>query len=566
MSSNEQNNGGAQEGTPQGDGKDTASTRMSTSVPATGGKRLAEGDGDKSGGKDGTVEPGAEKKDAAEKGTGNGGTPVGKPPVIRQPVYRRPDSEDQPLRPHFVRPEAALLHGSPRVLMTADAYKAMCLYVEIGPLEVGWQGTVSRTPKGDFIIEKTYLLDQDVTGVETELSADARFKLAFELSEKGDEGIDEANRMRFWGHSHVRMGTGPSGTDERTMDQFEREGCPWYVRGIFNKLGKGSFTIFLYEQGFRINDAPWAVIDPVTQQVILDRPSFASGGNYGGGWMSSWGQKPAAEADKAPSLPPVPGTTTGGTVAQPQGKRAPHWLPEILVPSAELRAAIAAEYKAKVRERRGFSGWVRSIQANNNPDTAGANPSGTTGGDEAASAASAQMEAQYGTGASEPAGDGAPVGDGKNATGEPTRTSGGQSAGERRESSSPHVDADGRVDLSGSWVPTDTSSPARPLSISQTGHYVRIELVGRGGERPESLTGAYLDAIFMVDGWVSATSPDIGNMEIKVEVVNPNLIRLEGADRFYAGVYRRNEQAQSGPGIGEQIIGFFRDIFTGKSS
>lgn len=575
MSSNEQNNGGGLQGTPQGDGKDTASTRMSTSVPAAGEERLKTGDADKSSAESGTAEPGAEKKDAADKGagdkgTGGGGTPVAKPPVIRQPVYRRPDSEDQPLRPHYVRPEAALLHGSPRVLMTPDAYKAMCLYVEIGPLEVGWQGTVSRTPKGDFIIEKTYLLDQDVTGVETELSADARFKLAFELSEKGDDGIDEANRMRFWGHSHVRMGTGPSGTDERTMEQFEREGCPWYVRGIFNKLGRGSFTIFLYEQGFRINDAPWAVIDPATQQVILDRPSFASGGNYGGGWMSSWGQKPVAEADKTPSLPPVPGTTTGGSVAQPKGKRAPHWLPEILVPSAELRAAIAAEYKAKVRERRGFSGWVRSIQANNNPANAGANPSGTTSGDEATNAAIAQMEAQYGTGAmpggNEPAGDGAPVGDGKTGTGEPSRISGGQPSGGRRDESSPHVDASGRVDLSGSWVPTDTSSAARPLSITQTGHYVRIELVGRGGERPESLTGAYLDAVFMVDGWVSATSPDIGNMEIKVEVVNPNLIRLEGADRFYAGVYRRSERAQSGPGIGEQIIGFFKDIFTGKSS
>lgn len=555
MSSNEQNNkgGGPQGSSSPGDGKDTASSQASNSAPANGEKKLT-GEGDKGTGGGG------------DKGAGNGGqNQVAKPPVVvRQQVYRRPDSDDQPLRPHYVRPEAQLLHGSPRVLITPDAYKAMCLYVEIGPLEVGWQGTVSRTAKGDFIIEKTYLLDQDVTGVETELSADARFKLAFELSERGDDGIDEANRMRFWGHSHVRMGTGPSGTDERTMDQFEREGCPWYVRGIFNKLGKGSFTIFLYEQGFRINDAPWAVIDPATQQVILDRPNFA--GNSFGGWGSGWGQKQPVET----SVPPVPGTTTGANPNQPQGRKAPSWLPEILVPSAELRAAIQAEYKAKVRERRGFSGWVRSFQANNNSGS-GSGPA--TGGDEATNAAIAQMEAQYGTGAmlgNEPAGDGAPTGDGKgDASGKHPTQAMESRRGASHQEGAPLADNTavlGRPDLSGSWVPTDTSSCARPLLITQTGHYVRVELVGRGSERPESLTGAFLENVFMIDGWVSTTSPDVGSMEIKVEVVNPNLIRLEGADRFYVGVYRRGEAP--GSTIGGAFRALFkeiRDSFSGKS-
>lgn len=553
MSSNEQSKGGGPEGTPPaGDGKDIASSQASTSGPAGSEKTLASGDGDK-----GAANASGKRTGNGGDKSGNGGqNQVAKPPVvIRQPVYRRPGADDQPLRPHYVRPKAQLLHGSPRVLITPDAYKSMCLYVEIGPLEVGWQGTVSRTPRGDFIIEKTFLLDQDVTGVETELSVDARFKLAFELSERGDEGIDEANRMRFWGHSHVRMGTGPSRTDERTMDQFEREGCPWYVRGIFNKLGRGSFTIFLYEQGFRINDAPWAVIDPATKQVILDRPNFA--GNYGGGgfgWSSGgtcWGQRKEAE-QQVSGGPALPGAAAGAN--QTPFKKAPNWLPEILVPSAELRAQVQAEYKAKVRERRGFSAWVRGMQTNNGGANNGGANNGAPNGDDATNAAIAQMEAQYGTGAMLGANN-EPAGDGKFPT---------QAMEPRRGMpQQPHVDANGRVDLSGTWVPTDVTSPAKPITVAQTGHYVRIELgKNNGSGRPESLTGAYLEKDFVVDGWVSVTSGEVGSMEIKVEVINPNLMKLEGADKYYSGVYRRAGNEQTGPGLGEQIVTFFKDLFS----
>ncbi|HEY9788364.1 MAG TPA: hypothetical protein V6D17_23445 [Candidatus Obscuribacterales bacterium] len=268
----------------------------------------------------------------------------------------QPGSADGPLRPHFFRPRLDLLKDGPRVLVSPEAYMRMCLYIELAPKEVGWQGTVTRLPNGDFFIEKTFLLEQEVTSVETELTVRGREKLTMDLLEKGGEGLEEANRLRFWGHSHVRMGTHPSGTDENTMRQFQQENLPWYIRGIFTKLGKGQFTVYLFEEGIRIWDASWAVWDP-HKGILLDgsarmlRPLHASsalkaderGGIAGGEWAAHHGGAPAevriirkTEPKEEVDQDPYAG------------------LPPELVPSKALRREVSAEYRKRVKDKHGF--------------------------------------------------------------------------------------------------------------------------------------------------------------------------------------------------------------------
>jgi hypothetical protein len=310
-----------------------------------------------------------------------GGDTSGKPGAP-QP-YRPPQPEpEQPLTPHSFGPRMQLLSNArvPRVLISPEAYKRMQLYIELAAKEVGWLGTVTRLENGDFFIDQSFLLEQEVTPTETELSVEGQNKLVNELLVRGDEGLELVNRMRFWGHSHVRMGTSPSGTDERTMERWQSEGLPWAVRGIFNKLGRAEFTIYLYEDGYRICDAAWAVFDPVAQRIMLDRPrgymggagyqggyhggsSYGGygGGSYGGGFRSS-----------------MFGSGAGG------GPRLT--VPAALQPSLELRNEVSVEFAAKVSERLLFSGWFRKDRQD--------------GGDEWAPG--------YHDGA-EPAGDGAPA-------------------------------------------------------------------------------------------------------------------------------------------------------------
>jgi len=257
----------------------------------------------------------------------------------KKPVYVREPDPDAPLRPHRSSPRAELLVKSPRVLITPDAYKRMNLYIELAPKEVGWLGTVKRLNNGDFLIEEVFLVEQEVTGVETEMSVEGREKLVLDLLKDGDAGLDKSNTLHFWGHSHVRMSTGPSGTDENTMVQFGNEGHPYYIRGIFTKLGRGEFTLYLYEQGYRVLDAPWAVWDP-KEGILLEPKPFPSYSWSGG---RSW------ERDSGDG-----GSIFGFKREEPVVITKDKPLHPLLVPDDALRAAVQAEYDAKVSERRFF--------------------------------------------------------------------------------------------------------------------------------------------------------------------------------------------------------------------
>lgn len=171
---------------------------------------------------------------------------------------------------HVSNPRAELLSSkSPRVFISLEAYQRMLLYVEIGQKEVGWLGSVREFSKSDFLIDEVFLLDQVVGDKENVLSADGLTVLVQDLVEQGgDAGLEKANRLRFWGHSHVHMRTCPSDTDERTMGRFSSEGVPWYIRGIFNKHGQARFSIYFYERGYRITDVPWLICNPEAKVIF----------------------------------------------------------------------------------------------------------------------------------------------------------------------------------------------------------------------------------------------------------------------------------------------------------
>ena len=274
----------------------------------------------------------------------------------RKPSYARPPDPDRGLTPHYGDKEVVFFDNrrAPRVLITPNAYKRMCLYVELAEKEVGWLGTVVMTRNGDFLIDHTYLLEQEVTATETELSAEGQAKLVEDLLKKGEPGFEEVNRLRFWGHSHVRMGTSPSGTDESTMKRFYEEGLPWYVRGIFNKKGRAEFCIFLYEQGLRINDVDWFVVDPATGNTLLEyeRPSLF------GGKRKRWKKVPKPEPKEGEDKETherIWGWRDNYALVEVEQEKKP--APAELAIDDALRAEVKAEFELKVKERKFFSLW-----------------------------------------------------------------------------------------------------------------------------------------------------------------------------------------------------------------
>lgn len=339
-----------------------------------------------------TVGEGAAKVgDAAKDGADKTGESTGsdKPAEKKSYVFREPEG---PFKPHYANTRAELIFDppAPTVYMTPDAYKRMCLYVELAPKEVGWLGTVSKRPNGDFLIEEVFLVEQEVTSVETELSVEGTEKLVLELLEDGDPGLEKSNKLHFWGHSHVRMGTSPSGTDESTMQRFAREGHEYYLRGIFNKLGRGCFDVYYYQLGYRLLDVPWAVMDPATGKVILDRTTsnrrWWQGGrsderpSYGysqGGYSSTWKERQEEQARQQDERSGLAEFLKKDGAEKPAAEKPAAAVPapapkkdDPLEISAELRAEVTAEYKAKVKERyfAPFKSWFGGKKDDNDGD------------------------------------------------------------------------------------------------------------------------------------------------------------------------------------------------------
>jgi len=175
----------------------------------------------------------------------------------------------QPFIQHVFGGRVEFLNGSkvPTVFMTREAYSRMYHYVDLALEEVSWLGTVRIMSCGNYLIEEVFLLEQTVSSAQTELSTDGQAILVQHLINTRSDGVEIANRLLFWGHSHVHMGTGPSGQDDQQVEQFRENGCPWFIRGIVNKKGRMEFTIFLYQAGLKIVDAPWAIYEPVDESI-----------------------------------------------------------------------------------------------------------------------------------------------------------------------------------------------------------------------------------------------------------------------------------------------------------
>ena len=155
----------------------------------------------------------------------------------------------------------------PMVYVTRDAYSRMYHMVDMCNVEVGWRGTVRVTRGGNFLIDEVFLLEQEVSGAATELSEDGQARLVQHLIDTRDNGVEVANELRFWGHSHANMATFASTQDDKQMAELEQGGCPWFIRGILNKLGSMTFDIFYWDIGVKIADAQWAVWDQVDQSM-----------------------------------------------------------------------------------------------------------------------------------------------------------------------------------------------------------------------------------------------------------------------------------------------------------
>ncbi len=127
--------------------------------------------------------------------------------------------------------------------------------------EVGWVGYVVYTFDEEsnthiFRIEDVFLCPQKVTAGTTDFDTSSFADFAQDLIENDPDAEEKLDKLLYWGHSHVNMGTSPSGTDTTTLKDFDDGRLPHFVVAILTKDGKFRYDVAFFREGLKFTDVP----------------------------------------------------------------------------------------------------------------------------------------------------------------------------------------------------------------------------------------------------------------------------------------------------------------------
>lgn len=130
----------------------------------------------------------------------------------------------------------------------SKVYKKLGFYVQYADGEVSGFGKIARDKDNPTIFHVTdiVLLEQNCTGVTTELTQDAQAEFMDELITAGKGA--EIGEWRLWWHSHVDMNCFWSGTDDKAIDSLDTglEKDNFWLSTVFNKKGEVKARIDSY--------------------------------------------------------------------------------------------------------------------------------------------------------------------------------------------------------------------------------------------------------------------------------------------------------------------------------
>ena len=142
----------------------------------------------------------------------------------------------------------AKVTSKPTVRFSQKVHQQMFALTDACGIEISAMGIIATEDQKreagvteDYYVLELFVIDQECTGVTTDLDDDAFIDLVMELREKGIK----SEQVCFWWHSHVNMGTGHSGTDEAQIERFDfDEVC---ISAITNKKGDLNLRIDMFK-------------------------------------------------------------------------------------------------------------------------------------------------------------------------------------------------------------------------------------------------------------------------------------------------------------------------------
>ena len=133
--------------------------------------------------------------------------------------------------------------------------------------EVAWHGVARRGENDDYFIDDIVVYPQEVNGTTVTADQEAYDKWLISLDD------NTFNSLRFHGHSHVNMGTSPSGTDwdlrRKILQGLSDE--DFYIFNIWNK--SKSKDAMIYDMGknvlFETNDIEVKILDESGYETFI---------------------------------------------------------------------------------------------------------------------------------------------------------------------------------------------------------------------------------------------------------------------------------------------------------
>lgn len=147
----------------------------------------------------------------------------------------------------------------PTLYIPRKIYQKLMHWVDKSNFEVSWFGMLRfEKAQNYFVVDEIFLLDQENSSAETEIKAAALCDLLYDTRKMPGD-------LRWWGHSHVKMGVFWSGTDMKTMKELSQNG--WFLSTVFNQKREMKTA---YMQGgdipLMLNDLPTVIYDPVFEE------------------------------------------------------------------------------------------------------------------------------------------------------------------------------------------------------------------------------------------------------------------------------------------------------------
>lgn len=133
--------------------------------------------------------------------------------------------------------KAVRSRSRPKVKFTSRAYMQLQALVQCSSKEIAAHGVVTHN-KNVYIIEELIMYPQEVTGATVQATDD----YGPWLMTLPDETF---NNLRFQVHSHVNMGTSPSGVDTALYETMMKDVKDYYIFMIMNK--RSEFNIYIYD-------------------------------------------------------------------------------------------------------------------------------------------------------------------------------------------------------------------------------------------------------------------------------------------------------------------------------